>query len=111
MKIRHYKQGIVTMLAPESPVVDDGVGELAAKIDECVSDGDLRLVIDLNKVPVIESAGLELLVKKSRDLAARGGALKISNPSEICRDVLRVTRLTRVLEIYETPDDARRSFI
>lgn len=111
MKIRHYKQGIVTMLAPESPIVDDGVAELDAKIKECAADGDLRLVVDLGKVPVIESAGLELLVKKARELASQGGALKIANPSEICRDVLRVTRLSRLLEIYETPDDARRSFI
>jgi len=111
MKIRHYRQGIVTVLAPEAPILDDGVADLAGKIAECVSEGDLRIVVDLSKVSFIESAGLELLLAKARDLAAQGGNLKIAHPSEICAEVLRLTRLSKRLEVYESADDARRSFI
>ncbi|MCA9771303.1 MAG: STAS domain-containing protein [Myxococcales bacterium] len=111
MKIRQYKQGVVTVLEPEEPILDAGVAAMERVLDECIEAGDQKIVVDMGKVAFVESAGLETLVTRAARLTERGGALKIANPSEICREVLRVTRLGRVLEVYESTGEARKSFL
>jgi len=67
-----------------------------------------RLVVNMTAVSYIDSAGAACLVealKVSRDLKI-GFALYGLGP--VARDVLELTRLTTVFEIYDTEDEALR---
>jgi anti-sigma B factor antagonist len=67
-----------------------------------------RVVVNLQKVRYIDSAGVASLVealKVSRDLKS-GFALYGLTP--MTREVLELTRLIRVFEVYETEDEALR---
>lgn len=58
-----------------------------------------HLVLDLAGVDAIDAAGVGLLVS----LQAAGIYLKLANPKEQVREVLRVTQLESVFEICESP--------
>jgi anti-anti-sigma factor len=57
-----------------------------------------NLVLDLTRVDVIDAAGIGALVS----LQAAGIYLKLLNPTEQVREVLRLTRLDSIFEICES---------
>lgn len=72
--------------------------------------GDRRIVLDMHQVSFVDSGGLgELIASKKRALD-RGGEIKILQPSRRVRDLLVVTRLDQVFEIYDDEAAAVRSF-
>ncbi len=66
----------------------------------CAAVGQHRrdVILDLTGVDAIDAAGIGLLVS----LQAAGIYLKLMNPTKQVRDVLRVTQLESILEIFES---------
>ncbi|HXY33040.1 MAG TPA: STAS domain-containing protein [Planctomycetaceae bacterium] len=67
-----------------------------------------RLIVNLAKVKYIDSAGVASLVeglKLSRDLKS---GFALYGLSKTTREVLELTRLIKVFEVYETEEDALR---
>lgn len=71
-----------------------------------VQSGNIRLVVDLSGVDLIDSAGLSALVSGIKAARQAGGSLHVTNPSEQVRAILRLTNLHRVLESLDPTDDA-----
>jgi anti-sigma B factor antagonist len=68
-----------------------------------------RVVVNLQAVKYIDSSGVASLVeglKVSRDLKCRFALFGLSTAA---REVLELTRLIRVFEVYETEDEALRA--
>jgi len=70
----------------------------------------VQIVLDLDDVEQIDSAGLTSLVDAQEELRALGGDLKISTASAVNRKILEITRLDRQLEVYESVIDAVKSY-
>lgn len=67
-----------------------------------------RLVVNMTAVSYIDSAGAACLVealKVSRDLKL---GFALYGPGPVAKEVLELTRLTSVFEIYDTEDEALR---
>ena len=80
----------------------DGIAELGRSLAAAVRDGDRGLVLDLNGVEYLDSAGLHLLHDAARTLAARGQALRI-----VVAPDAGVARLLELVDIEQTvPLDA-----
>ncbi len=65
-----------------------------------------RLIVDLSEVEVIDSAGLGELVLVQLWSQASGCAIKLAAPRANVLEMLRLTNLVSVLEIYSTVEDA-----
>jgi anti-anti-sigma factor len=66
-------------------------------------------VLDLSEVEMMDGAGLgELVILRARAQAA-GSAMKIADPSNLVRELLDLTNLSSVFEIYPTVEDAVQS--
>ncbi len=68
-----------------------------------------RVVVNLEKVPYIDSSGIATLVeglKASQELKHR---LVLAGLSPMARKVLELTRLTTLFEIYENADQALKA--
>lgn len=63
-----------------------------------------RVVLDLDAVPYLSSAGIRLLLLLYRDVRDRGGRIVLAGLSEELRDVLDMTGF---LSFFEVVDDAR----
>ena len=64
----------------------------------------------LRGVTRLDSAGIGMLVCKYLTALRRGGALKLLHPTLRAEELLHMTRLTTVFEIFKSEDEAIRSF-
>ena len=72
-----------------------------------VEQGCERFVIDLSRVTVIDSMGLAMLV--SLNALLKGARLAIAGPSPMIRQLLAVTKLDQVFDMYPDTDSAVES--
>jgi anti-sigma B factor antagonist len=70
-----------------------------------------RLVLHLAGVEQIDSEGLAAMVGLFISARNRGGELKLADLSSKTGEVLRVTRLNQVFEIYKSESEAVESFL
>ncbi len=69
-----------------------------------------QIVLDLGQISYIDSSGLGTLVALYTSARTAGGDIKLANLNSPNREILQVTRLYTVFEIYDTAEDAARAF-
>ena len=72
--------------------------------------GQTKIVMNLQRVRFIDSAGLGELIACKKRTVERGGDIKILHPSGQVKNLLVMTLLTDVFEIFEDEEDAVKSF-
>jgi anti-sigma B factor antagonist len=82
-------------------LVGEGDHRLRETLERMNSREQLRVVVDFSQVPYIDSSVLGQLVYGYSLLRENGGDLKILNPSPRIKDLLDVTRLASVFEIFD----------
>jgi anti-sigma B factor antagonist len=87
----------------ESNVLRERVTQLAAA-------GKHNIVVDLGAVDYIDSTGLGILVICFTSLKKLGGALKLVNPNKRNVELLLLTKLHTVFEVFNEVQDAVNSF-
>ncbi|SDK73776.1 anti-sigma-factor antagonist [Nocardioides sp. YR527] len=101
-------KGVV--IAPQGKFNLVNAPTVKARIDELVSGGASRIVIDLSGVSFIDSSGLGALIGSLKSARQARGDVRIASPGEQVRAVLRLTNLDRILAPYETVEDASRGW-
>ena len=79
---------------------------LREELTTMVSDGYLRLVVDLTDTEFLDSTGLGALVTGLKRVRARGGEMRVVCTSDRVCKVFEITSLDRVLPLYATVDEA-----
>jgi anti-anti-sigma factor len=69
-----------------------------------------RIVLDCSGVRQLDSAGIELLLNCMEQVMKRDGDLKLAAVSLESAVILEITQVDRLFEIFESPDEAVRSF-
>ena len=91
-----------------------GLGEsnrqLHGFIKRLVSEGKGQIVINLEKITHIDSSGLGELVSGYATLKSNDGELKLSNLNDRVTDLMTITKLYTVFEIFNDELDAIDSF-
>ena len=83
---------------------------LRAMIDNLLASGATRLVINLEQVNYVDSAGLGALIEAHRKTKAQGGSLKLCNLRPNLRQALEIARLLPIFETCPTETAAIASF-
>jgi anti-sigma B factor antagonist len=87
-----------------------GADQAAALLKFCGGLAQARIVLDLDAVESLDSAGLTSLVDAQDELRTNDGDLKIATTNGVNRKILEITRLDRHLEVFDSVIDAVRSF-
>jgi anti-sigma B factor antagonist len=87
----------------ESNSVRERIAQLSAA-------GKHNVVVDLGAVEYIDSTGLGILVICFTSLKKQGGALKLVNPNKRNVELLLLTKLHTVFEVFNEVQDAVNSF-
>lgn len=87
----------------ESNLVRERISQLAAA-------GKSKVVVDLAGVDYIDSTGLGILVICFTSLKKAGGALKLVNPNKRNVELLLLTKLHTVFEVFMEVQEAVNSF-
>jgi anti-anti-sigma factor len=85
----------------------DGIRQ---KISELAAAGHLKIVLDLKDVFYIDSTGLGALVGGYVTLQNKKGTVKLVNPNKRNAELLLMTQLHTVFEVFDHLDDAINSF-
>jgi anti-sigma B factor antagonist len=111
MKLSSRSAGDVTILDLEGKILL-GEGDIAVKeaVDEFLRKGRKRFLLNLAKVPYIDSAGLGQIIRCFTAIRKAGGTLKLLSPNPKVIDLLTVTRLGNVFDWYNEESDALASF-
>jgi len=87
-----------------------GIGELREAINEAVEKNETKLLLNFEKVPYLDSAGLGEIVRSYATLKKAGGVAKILNLTSKVKDLLFITKLITVFENFEEEEEAVNSF-
>lgn len=70
-----------------------------------------RVVLDMSAVKFVDSSGLGALISCLRQLNGRRGDFKLCGMSKSVRALFELMRMHRVFNIYDTREEALRSFV
>jgi anti-anti-sigma factor len=98
--VRRNKSGMKIFLVPDFALIGENMDVLDREINSCMDRNDLRLVIDCEFVPYIDSEGLEKLLEFYNQIRKKGGSLEIFNPNPLCNEILNLTRITDYIDIF-----------
>jgi anti-anti-sigma factor len=108
---KRKKQGAVNVVTGNVPLTGEHAQALSLCLAECLVDGQPKAVLEMQSVPLIDSAGLELLLDMQDQFERRAGTLKLAAPSPLCRDILAVTGVANRFEMYREVKSAIGSFV
>src|SRR5689334_23047378 len=90
------------------------LGDTSAKLHQTLRDlvdgGKQKLLINLAKVTGIDSSGLGTLVAGYTTVERAGGQLKLENLSDRVIELMTITKLLTVFDVYDNEANAVRSF-
>jgi len=107
MKQTSTKHGAVTVLALEGNLMGGpDAAALHATLNDLVSRGVKHIVIDLSKVEYMNSSGLSLLIGGAGTVKNAGGALLLAGASPKILSIIKITKLSGVLENHPSVEEA-----
>jgi anti-sigma B factor antagonist len=111
VNITRRRQGEVLIVALSgSSTIGKGDKEIRDAIHSALEAGESKIVVDLAGVPVIDSFGVGELVSAYTSATRRGAALKLLKLQPRVRDVLKISGLTGVFEIFDDEAAALASY-
>ena len=104
------QSGIAVVALAGELTLDDGDLAFGRYADQLIAAGKLQIVLDLSDVTYIDSAGVGMLVAKSKRVAERGGSIRLARLTPRSHHLMGMLKLKLVFEVYEDIEAAIRSF-
>lgn len=111
LKITDREVDGVSVVALEGRIVlGEESNALREKVKGLLAGGKKNIVLNMSNVTYIDSAGLGTLVASHHSARTQGASLKLSNLGQKFQEVLQVTKLLTVFEVYDSEAAAVRSY-
>ena len=111
MVIDERTVGRVTVLIPRGRLTVETFGELKIRVRRLADDGRTHVVLNLSAVAYVDSIGVAELVRAHVMLGGRAGRLSLSHLHRTVSELLELTRLKDVLDIFTTEAEAVESYV
>ena len=111
MKFSIRKVGSVVILDLEGKILlGEGDVEIKQAIDDIIAQGKKNILLNMARVPYVDSAGLGEIIRCFTAIRKSGGQLKLLSPNERLVDLLTITKLVNVFDWYSDESAALASF-
>ena len=111
MKISEKSHGEITILTISGKMMIDAKStDLQKYVKGLIAKNQINIVIDLGKVTWLASVGLGAILASYTSVKNASGNLKIARSTRKIRSVLIFTQLIKILEDYDTVQEAIYSF-
>jgi len=87
----------------------EGTLVLRERIQKLLQAGDLKFLLNLSDVDYIDSSGLGELVSSFTAVRNSGGLLKLLNLTKRVQDLLQITKLLTVFEVFNSEAEALKT--
>lgn len=102
--------GVVVVSLEGRIVLGEESNALREKVKSLLAAGHKKIVLNMNDVTYIDSSGLGTLVAAHSSARAQGASLKLCNLGAKFQEILQVTKLVTVFEVYPSEAAAIASF-
>jgi len=111
MQIQHRMVGEVAIIDLKGNfTLREGDELLPDEVKRLIQQGQKRFVLNLAGVPQLDSVGLSAVVRAYTTTMNRGGNLKLLHLTHRAKELLIITKLSKVIETFDSEEDAVRSF-
>lgn len=111
MRVTTRTKGDVTVVDLNGKITI-GSGDIALRnaVHQAIESGASKLLINLHEVSTIDSSGVGELVSAYTTATNRGIRLKLVNLPDKVADILTVTQLITVFDVYDSEGEAIAAF-
>ena len=107
LNIAERRVGDITIIDLDGKVtIGETNRQLHEKLKSIVMDGRNKIILNLRQVKFIDSSGLGEIVAGYSTLKAHGGSLVLANIPDRVVDLMTITKLYTVFDIFESESDA-----
>jgi anti-sigma B factor antagonist len=111
LNISERQGGDVTVLDMSGKItIGEGSVALRMAIRRLLEESKKRILLNLAGVNYIDSSGIGELVSSYTAINKEGGQLKLLNLTQKLQDLLTITKLLTVFDVYESESEALESF-
>jgi anti-sigma B factor antagonist len=105
------RNGIYLLTLSGRLVLGDESSGFRATVENLLASGATKIVVNLEAVKYVDSAGLGALIDAHRTTKAKGGQLKLSNLGPNFKHALELARLLPIFETFPTEAAAVAGFL
>jgi anti-sigma B factor antagonist len=107
LNISERQAGDITILDMDGKVtIGEGSVALRNTIRRLLGESKKKILLNLGGVGYIDSSGIGELVSSFTAVNKEGGQLKLLNLTQKIQDLLAITKLLTVFDVYESEGDA-----
>jgi len=106
----HSADGVEIIKLDGKITIGAGDQQLRDVISNALAAGKTKILLDMSGVTTIDSSGIGELVGSFTTVTNRGGKLKLLHLPAKLNELLHVTQLITVFEVYENEPEAVASF-
>jgi len=111
LNISERQVGDVTVLDMDGKItIGEGSVALRTAVRRLLEEGKKKILLNLAKVGYIDSSGIGELVSSYTAINKESGSLKLLNLTQKLQDLLTITKLLTVFDVYEGEEEALQSF-
>lgn len=100
----------IRVLRADGGINGQNASQLIEDVLHAVESGADRVIVDCQDLEIISSSGLSTLLTLHTRIRTRGGNVKVAGIRHAVAQVLRLTRLDVVLEVYPDVNRAKLAF-
>lgn len=99
------------MLELEGEIVFETSNEIKDKAKKKLEEAAAKnIILDLKKVTLVDSSGIGALISLFKYTRERDGRLVITSPTEKVQKVISITKLDKIIDIYDSVEEAVETF-
>ncbi len=107
MALKEKQVGDTYILYPKDYLMGGAeTDELDMRITYLASQGNLKLVINLQDTRHLNSTAIGVLIKAHSNYSKRGGHVRLCRVDKNIKNIFVITKLAMVFEVFESEDEA-----
>jgi len=110
ISVEYCENATIVTLSDEKILEEKDISALQESVMSIIEQADrMNLILDFHNVRFLSSAVLGVLIRVSKRIYERDGQLRLCNIQPKIHEVFKITRLTKVFDIYQDVASATES--
>jgi anti-anti-sigma factor len=110
MEMTEQKKGAVVLLALNGRLDASTSSKLEEKLLGLIDHGEKQIVMNLEQLDYISSAGLRVLLMAAKKLKVASGKIVLASLKDQIREVFEIAGFSAIFPIFASESEALRSF-
>jgi anti-sigma B factor antagonist len=110
MEIKTIQNGAINIVSFIGSLDTNTSGDAETYLIKLIDDGLQKLIIDLESLAYISSAGLRILLSATKLIKSKGGKCHISNLNETVQEVFDISGFSMIFSVFNSNEAAISGF-